>query len=125
MPSIDETASVDPRATIGDDVEVGPYCVVGPEAKIGRGTRLMRQVLVMGDVTLGEFNTISPCIIGGDPQDLAPQGAQTRVVVGSYNVIREGVTIHRVSDKEDGVTRIGSHNSLLSGSHVAHDCQLA
>jgi UDP-N-acetylglucosamine acyltransferase len=127
MVTISATASVDPRATIGNDVEVGPYCVVGPQAKIGRGTRLFSHVLVLGDVTLGEFNAISPSIIGGDPQDSTPlrSRATTRVEVGDHNIIREGVTIHRAGEKEDGVTRIGSHNALLSGSHVAHDCQLA
>src|SRR3954468_22720982 len=91
MALIDDTARVDPRATIGEDVEVGPYCEVGPDAKIGRGTRLMSHVLVLGDVTLGEFNTVSPCIIGGEPQDLARLLSPTRVEVGSHNVIREGV----------------------------------
>jgi UDP-N-acetylglucosamine acyltransferase len=34
------------------------------------------------------------------------------------------VTINRGSEKEDGVTRIGSHNFLMATSHVAHDCIL-
>ena len=38
------------------------------------------------------------------------------------NIIREGVTIHRGSEKEEGVTRIGSHNLLMVNVHVAHDC---
>ena len=42
--------------------------------------------------------------------------------IGDHNVIREGVTIHRGSEKEQGVTRIGSHNLLMVNVHVAHDC---
>ena len=34
------------------------------------------------------------------------------------------MTIHRGSEKEDGVTRIGSHNLLMVNVHVAHDCML-
>jgi UDP-N-acetylglucosamine acyltransferase len=47
------------------------------------------------------------------------------VEIGDHNRIDERVTIHRGSEKEDGVTRLGSHNYLMAGSHVAHDCKLA
>jgi UDP-N-acetylglucosamine acyltransferase len=123
--SIADTACVDPRAELADDVEIGPYCVVGPDVRIGRGTRLIGHVYVMGVTSLGAFNTISPfAVIGGDPQDVSYQGSATRVEVGDHNVIREGVTINRGSEKEDGLTRIGSHNFLMATSHVAHDCKL-
>ena len=35
------------------------------------------------------------------------------------------MTIHRGSEKEDGVTRLGNNNHFLHGAHVAHDCRLA
>ncbi|MDB5349892.1 MAG: acyl-(acyl-carrier-protein)--UDP-N-acetylglucosamine O-acyltransferase [Planctomycetota bacterium] len=123
--SIADTACVDPRAELADDVEVGPYCVVGPDVRIGRGTRLVGHVCLLGVTTLGEFNTISPfVVIGGDPQDVSYQGTPTRVEVGDHNIIREGVTVNRATEKEDGVTRIGSHCFLMATSHVAHDCKL-
>jgi UDP-N-acetylglucosamine acyltransferase len=122
---IAETAHVDPRAELGEDVEIGPYCVIGPDVKIGRGTRLIAQVCLLGDVTLGEENTISPfAVIGGEPQDISYRGEPTRVEVGSHNVIRESVTINRATTKEDGITRVGSHNYFMAGSHVAHDCRV-
>lgn len=122
---IADTACVDPRADIADDVEIGPYCVVGPEVTIGRGTRLISHVCVYGVTTIGEHNLISPfSVLGGDPQDVSYKGAPTRVEVGDHNVIREGVTINRGTEKEDGITRIGSHNFLMATSHVAHDCKL-
>ncbi|MDR3634905.1 MAG: acyl-ACP--UDP-N-acetylglucosamine O-acyltransferase [Isosphaeraceae bacterium] len=122
---IADTACVDPRAEIADDVEIGPYCVVGPDAKIGRGTRLIGHVCVLGVTTIGEHNLISPfAVLGGDPQDVSYKGAPTRVEVGDHNVIREGVTINRGTEKEDGLTRLGSHNFLMATSHVAHDCKL-
>ena len=122
---IADTACVDPRAELADDVEIGPYCVVGPDVTVGRGTRLIGHVYLLGVTTLGQGNTISPfTVIGGDPQDNSYRGTATRVEVGDYNVIREGVTINRASEKEDGVTRIGSHNLLMAATHVAHDCRL-
>src|SRR3954468_11572655 len=122
---IAETAAVDPRAEIAEGVEIGPYCVVGPDVKIGRNTRLIAHVCLLGIVEMGESNVISPfSVIGGEPQDVSYHGAPTRVEIGGHNTIREGVTINRATEKEDGVTRIGSHNFLMATSHVAHDCKL-
>lgn len=122
---IADTACVDPRAELADDVEIGPYCVVGPDVKIGRGTRLIGHVCLLGVTTLGEDNVVSPfAVIGGDPQDVSYQRTPTRVEIGDHNIIRENVTINRATEKEDGVTRVGSHNYLMAGAHVAHDCKL-
>jgi UDP-N-acetylglucosamine acyltransferase len=122
---IADTACVDPRAELGDDVEVGPYCVIGPEVEIGRGTRLIAHACIFGRATLGEENVVHPfAVIGGEPQDVSYRGSETRVEIGDGNVIREGVTIHRGSEKEQGLTRIGSHNLLMVNVHVAHDCRL-
>ena len=123
--SVSETASVDPRAQIADDVFIGPFCVVGPDVSIGRGTRLSSHIWIMGSVTLGEFNDIGPFVaIGGDPQDTSYRGTATKIEIGDHNTIHQRVTIHLASEKEDGVTRIGSHNTLLTGAHIAHDCKL-
>lgn len=120
---IADTACVDPRAELDDDVEVGPYCVVGPEVMIGRGTRLVAHACVLGRTTVGRDNVIHPfATIGGEPQDLSYKGTLTRVEIGDRNIIREAVTIHRGSEKDEGVTRIGSDNLLMVNVHVAHDC---
>jgi UDP-N-acetylglucosamine acyltransferase len=120
---IADTACIDPRAELADLVEVGPYCVIGPDVKIGRGTRLIAHVCIDGQTSLGEGNVVHPfAVIGGEPQDVSFRGSLTRVEIGDHNVIREGVTIHRASEKEQGVTRIGSNNLLMVNVHVAHDC---
>ncbi|NIL98432.1 MAG: acyl-ACP--UDP-N-acetylglucosamine O-acyltransferase [Planctomycetales bacterium] len=118
-------AAVDPRAEIDTEVEIGPYCVIGPHVRIGRGTRLLSHVTLTGHVTIGQDNKIYPgVVVGGEPQDVSYQGSDTRVEIGDHNVIREGVTINRASEKEDGITSIGSHNYLMANCHVAHDCRL-
>jgi UDP-N-acetylglucosamine acyltransferase len=120
---IADTACVDPRAELDDDVEVGPYYVVGPEVTIGRGTRLIAHACIFGRTALGRDNVVHPFVtIGGEPQDVSYKGAPTRVEIGDRNVVREAVTIHRASEKEDGVTRIGSDNLLMVNVHIAHDC---
>lgn len=123
--SIATTAWVDPRAQIDDDVEIGPFCTVGPDVRLGKGTRLLGSVTLMGHVDLGEHNVLYPnSVIGGEPQDISYTGSPTRVVIGDHNIIREGVTVNRATEKEDGVTRVGNHNFLMANSHVAHDCKL-
>jgi UDP-N-acetylglucosamine acyltransferase len=122
---IAEQAAVDPRAEIEQDVEIGPFCIVGPGARIGRGTHLVGNVTIMGRVTIGSHNHIYPgAVIGAEPQDMSYQGSDTQVIIGDHNLIREGVTINRGSEKEAGVTVVGSHNFLMANAHVAHDCYL-
>jgi UDP-N-acetylglucosamine acyltransferase len=80
----------------------------------------------MGRISIGRNKHIYPNdVIGGQPQDVSYAGADTQVVIGDYNIIREGVTINRASEKEDGVTRVGNHNFLMANCHVAHDCWLS
>src|ERR1700722_1172692 len=123
--SVAKSASVDSRARLAQDVVIGPGCFIGPEVEIGRGTRLFGHICLMGAVKLGEFNTIGPYVaIGGAPQDLSYWGKTTRVQIGNHNTIGERVTIHRASEKEDGVTSIGSNNEFLVGAHIAHDCNV-
>jgi UDP-N-acetylglucosamine acyltransferase len=126
MPThVDNTAIVDPRAELDDDVRVGPYCVVGPRVRMGRGTHLINNVTVMSRVTIGRDNRIFPgAVLGGDPQDISYRGSDTELVIGDGNVIREGVTINRGTEKEDGVTTLGSHSFIMAGCHIAHDCQV-
>lgn len=117
--------SIDPRAEIDEDVEIGPFCVIGPNVRIGRGTKLEGGVTIMGHVTLGRHNHVYPgVVLGGEPQDVSYTGTATKVIIGDHNIIREGVTINRASEKEDGLTRVGNHNFLMACCHVAHDCQL-
>ncbi|MGE0609741.1 MAG: acyl-ACP--UDP-N-acetylglucosamine O-acyltransferase [Pirellulales bacterium] len=120
-----ESSTIDSRAEIDDDVEIGPYCIIGPHVRIGRGTRLDGHVTIQGRVTIGEGNRIHPgVVIGGEPQDISYRGTDTQVIIGHHNIIREGVTINRGSEKEDGITSIGDHNFLMAAVHVAHDCKL-
>lgn len=125
MASVAEHAVIDPRAEIDADVEIGPFCVIGPQARIGRGCRLENNVTIMGHVTLGEDNHLYPgVVIGGEPQDLSYRGSDTRVVIGNGNTFRECVTVNRATEKEDGVTTVGSDNYFMACTHIAHDCRV-
>lgn len=118
-------ACVDPRAELGNEVQIGPFCVVGPHVTIGDFTVLDSHVVIAGRTTIGRQNRFwANCVIGGDPQDKTYHGSDTRVEIGDLNQFREGVTVNRGADKEDGCTRIGSANLLMSNAHVAHNCHV-
>ncbi len=122
---IAQSAVVDPRAVFEEDVRIGPFCVIGPHVYLGRGTRLESHVTITGHTKIGADNHFHPgVVIGGEPQDLSYRGSPTRVEIGDGNVLREHVTINRASEKEDGITRLGSNCYLMTGSHLAHDCKV-
>ena len=109
---LDATVQVGPYAIIDEGVEIGPECIVGPH------------VYLTGVTTIGAHNRFyAGCVIGEAPQDLKYSGEPTRLQIGSHNVVREHVTVHR-SNKLAEDTVIGSHNFLMANSHVAHNCRL-
>jgi len=123
--SIDPTAVVHPGAEIGAGTIVEPHATIGPRVKVGRNCRIGSSTVIDGWTEIGDDNDISPFVsIGLPPQDLKYRGEETRVVVGSRNVIREFVTIHRGTVGGGGVTRIGDRNLFMAYTHVAHDCQV-
>lgn len=123
MSNIHPTAVIELGARIADTAAVGPYCYVGSRTAIGPGTRLVSHVTVLGRTTLGADNTVWPqATLGADPQDLKFRGEDSTLEIGDRNVIRESVTMHLGTANGGGVTRVGSDNLFMVGSHVAHDC---
>ena len=123
-PRIHPTAIVGPEVEFGAGVEVGAFCLLEGRIRIGARTRLVGHVTILGDVEMGEANVLHPnAVIGDEPQDIAYQGGPRRVRIGARNVFREGVTIHRGSERGD-VTVIGDDNFLMQNAHVAHDCRV-
>ncbi|MFP6704386.1 MAG: acyl-ACP--UDP-N-acetylglucosamine O-acyltransferase [Planctomycetaceae bacterium] len=123
MPAnISPLAHVDPAALLGSDVTIGPFCLVGPGVRLGEGTRLDSHVVLTGNTETGCNNRFLPhCVIGADPQDKGYEESETRLLIGNDNMFREGVTINRGAEKDDGTTRIGNRNLLMANSHVAHN----
>ncbi len=117
-------AFVSPAASIAADVSVGPFCVVEDDVAIGAGCRLEPHVILKSGVRLGDNNHIyEGCVIGGFPQHTRPPQRPGRVDIGSNNVLREHVTIHRPL-RDDEATVVGDNNLLMINVHVAHDCRL-
>ena len=122
---IHPTAIIHPEAKIAADVEIGPYvCIEGP-AEIGSRCVLQAHAILTGRVRIGNDTRIGyGAVIGAASQHLSfPPDHPGEVIIGNANTIRELCTIHR-STAEGGATRIGHHNYLMAGTHLAHDVQL-
>lgn len=119
---IHPSAIVDPSAKLADDVQVGPWTLIGPNVEIGAGSIIHSHVVIKGPTTIGKNNTIYQfATVGEDTPDLKYKGEDTRLEIGDENVIREGVTIHRGTVQDKGVTKIGNHNLIMAYAHIGHD----
>ena len=121
---IHPTAIIDAKAEIDSDVEIGPYAVIEGPVKIKRGTRVMAHAYLTGWTEIGEHNEIHPgAVLGDAPQDKAYGGEETYLRIGSHNIIREHVQIHR-GTAAGSATVIGDNNFLMATAHVGHNCKL-
>jgi UDP-N-acetylglucosamine acyltransferase len=119
---IHPTAVIAPEADLAEDVEVGPFAIIEGPVRIGPGCVLRPRVTLIGPLTMGRNNHVySNAVLGEQPQHLRYGGEATRLEIGDHNIFRENVTVHR-GTTHSWVTRIGSHNFFMAGSHVAHDC---
>jgi UDP-N-acetylglucosamine acyltransferase len=120
---IDSKAVVDSNAEIADGVQVGPFSVIGAGVRIGSGTVVGPHVVIKGPVSIGRDNRIYQfSSIGEDPQDRKYANEVTRLEIGDRNTIREFVTMHRGTQQDHSLTKIGNDNLFMAYTHVAHDC---
>jgi UDP-N-acetylglucosamine acyltransferase len=100
------------------------------EVTLGSGNYVGHNSLLVGPLVIGDNNYIGNSVtIGTAPQDdvIAPGfhnphvESKSHIYIGSSNVIREYVTIHKglVSD-----TSVGSDNYLMAYSHISHDSKI-
>ncbi len=125
MSNIHSSSIVDPNAKLGSGVEIGPFCVVGPHVELGDGCKLHSHVVIEGHTKLGANCEFFPfASIGHIPQDMKYMGEESRLEIGSNNIIREYVTMNPGTEGGGLVTRVGSHCLFMADAHIAHDCQV-
>lgn len=121
---IHPTAIVHPTARLASNVIVGPYAVVEEDVEIGEGCEISAHCVIKRFTRAGARNRIfEHAVLGGEPQDVKFHGEQSYLEIGDDNLIREFSTLHRGSG-EDEVTRIGSRNFFMVGTHIAHNCNV-
>lgn len=130
MPDVHPTAVVEPHAVLAEDVVVGPFAYVGRHAELAEGVRIGAHASVLGRTHIGASTRVFPyACLGGEPQikglELGDsEAAETRLEIGSNNVIREHATLHVGSPDGGGCTQIGDDNFIMNSAHVGHDCQI-
>jgi UDP-N-acetylglucosamine acyltransferase len=121
---IHTTAIVHQDSVIAEGVRIGPYANIGPGVRIGRDTELGSHVVIQGNTRIGAECLVKPhAVLGSDAQDLSYHGEPAFLEIGDRNILGEFVMISRGSHGER-LTTIGSDNLIMSGVHIAHDCQI-
>ena len=125
MSLIHSTAIIDSTAKIDPSVKIGPWCVIGSNVTLGKDVVIKSHVIIDKNTTIGNGSVIySYAVIGGDPQDKKYIGEETWLHIGSNNIIREHVTMHRGTSNDSGDTTVGNDNLFMVGVHIAHDCHI-
>lgn len=122
MSEIHSSAIIGKKVEIGTGNKIGPNVTVEDGVKIGSHNQILAGAFLARGTEIGDHNAIHMnAVIGHEPQDLVYKGEPTFTKIGSKNVIREFVTIHR-GTKEGTATVIGNENFLMAYCHVAHNC---
>ncbi|QEI06270.1 acyl-ACP--UDP-N-acetylglucosamine O-acyltransferase [Pigmentiphaga aceris] len=125
MTRIHPTAIVDPAAQLDSSVTVGAYTLIGPNVRIDAGTTIGPHCVFDGHTTIGRDNQFFQfSSIGAVPQDKKYRNEPTQLIIGDRNVIREFATFHVGTAQDDGITRLGDDNWIMSYVHLAHDCKV-
>jgi UDP-N-acetylglucosamine acyltransferase len=122
---IHPTAIVEPGAQLGNDVTIGAYALIGSEVKLGDRCQVQHHACIIGKTQLGHDNVFAPfAVIGSVSQDLKYTVEPTYLKIGNHNTFREFMTVNR-GTAPDSTTEVGSHNTFLAYTHIAHDCLVA
>jgi UDP-N-acetylglucosamine acyltransferase len=114
-----------PTVKIGKNVNIGPFCNIDGNIEISDNTILKSHISISGNTVIGKNNTIYPFSnIGCDPQDLKFNGEDSFLTIGDNNIIRESVTVSKGTKDGGMYTTIGNGNLLMTGVHIAHDCNI-
>ena len=123
--TIDSSSIISNKANIHPDVIIGPFCIIGDNVEIDEGTNILSHSVIKGPTKIGKNNIIYQfSSIGEDTPDKKYKGENTKLIIGDNNIFREGVTVHRGTIQDKGITKIGNKNLLMAYTHIAHDCSV-
>lgn len=120
---IHSSAVIESSAVIGRNVRIGPFSYIGHNVVIGDDSIVEPHVVIKGHTTIGKANHFYQfSSIGEACQDKKYNNEPTQLIIGDFNVFREGCSVHRGTVQDKGVTIIGDHNLFMNTTHIAHDC---
>ncbi len=119
--TISPKADISPKAKIGDNCTIYPFVYIEDDVEIGDNCILYPFVSILNGTRMGSGNKIfQGAVISALPQDFNFSGAESFVVIGDNNIIRENVVINR-GTYAGGKTVLGNKNFLMEGAHISHD----
>lgn len=119
---IHQLACVSSKAKLGIGNVIGPFVVIEDGVELGDNNQVAAHAVIKSFTRMGDNNQVfEQAVIGGSPQDLGFDNTATYVQIGSHNVFREAVTIHRAT-QAGKATVIGNHCYMMAYTHFAHDC---
>lgn len=123
--TIHPSAFVSEKARLGKGNNIGAFVIIEDDVILGDDNILLSGVVLKSGTEIGNANKIHEhAVIGGLPQDLGFDATTTSYVkIGDRNTLREFVTIHRASQKNEA-TLLGNENYLMTTVHIGHDCEL-
>ena len=123
--TIHPTAIVDPSAELGQGNQIGPYAIIEKDVVLGDNNMIASHAVIKKGTRMQHGNRVfEHAVLGGIPQDLGfNEAMESYLEIGSHNVLRESVTIHRASKVEQS-TIIGDHLFMMNLAHIGHDCKL-
>lgn len=101
---------------------------IGPKVQLGSNNIIGPNVVLLGPTVIGDDNWIGPGATIGTPPEVrsAPHLAiwdevdeLQPTVIGSRNIIREGVSVQRSNYRQ---TSLGDECFVMSRAYIAHDC---
>lgn len=117
-------AEISPKAKIGNNCKIHPFVYIEDNVVIGDDCVIHPFVSILNGSRIGNRNRIfQGSVISALPEDFEFKGADTEVIVGNNNVIRENVVINR-GTHEGGQTIVGNNNFLMEGVHILHDTKV-
>ena len=80
---IHASSIISSKAKIDSSVNIGPFCIIEDNGKLGKKNRLISNVHITGNTTIGEKNVFYPfSSIGTVPQDLKFINEKSYLVIG-------------------------------------------
>ena len=115
---IHPTAIVDSQSKLENGCTVGPYAIIEEGAILGSNCQIEAHAIIKKRTILGKEVKIGHfAVIGGDPQHLSfDSSLKSKVQVGDYVRIGEGVTVHR-SILANGAL-VGGHVSIGANTFI-------
>jgi len=104
--------------------EIHPTAIIGSEITIGKGNVIGPNTVIGGEIVIGDNNEFFGCTIGTPAQHRSFKSNHDGwVMIGSNNIIREYVTIHRSTD-DSLPTVIGNNCYIMACAHIPHDASI-